>query len=411
MRADPDRQDDCDEVNSSHRAFYDEPRARQSSPTSCHTPTPLVARKSPPPSSTPRADSPAQTSNQTPLLTATLNAPPQNYYQGSTSVRVKQDLQFVASCKKGKSVTCEEQAFPEQAQSSQQSQAVFYSALLKQLRQKAGEPGQQSVQVASLKVKREKAGQKPLPFICPACKKRFQRHIAMNAHFQNEHISAPGPSGERACRLCGQSGSGLAAVRLHLLTQHNIDLDNPAKCLVEDPSKYSVLEASLRSGTSQEEAEPSCSNLDMSGSSRSCSPHLTPSPAHTPTSSESPERSLFPIKPDGCPAQRPYLDEDEEVQVEDLSLRRPTPQSPILRSPRPESPKPTKRPRLRERSPSPAPPQYSCSHCNITYPNQTLYFLHKGFHSESNPWRCNGCGHTASDLYDFNTHLFSVAHQ
>jgi hypothetical protein len=45
------------------------------------------------------------------------------------------------------------------------------------------------------------------------------------------------------------------------------------------------------------------------------------------------------------------------------------------------------------------------------YPNQTLYFLHRGFHSESNPWRCNSCGHISSDLYDFNTHLFSVAHQ
>lgn len=130
------------------------------------------------------------------------------------------------------------------------------------------------------------------------------------------------------------------------------------------------------------------------------------------------------------------------MQVEDLSVRRPcpspqlasrpqalgrySPQPPL--SPRAESPKQSaKRPRVRDSSPSPtfsssstvsSPSScnfhksvHTCTHCNIVYPNQTLYFLHKGFHSEGNPWRCNSCGHQSSDLYDFNTHLFSVAHQ
>merc|ERR1712201_15019 len=112
----------------------------------------------------------------------------------------------------------------------------------------------------------------------------------------------------------------------------------------------------LTSGTSQEESEPSCSNIDMSESSRSCSPsQASPSPAHTPTSGESPERSLFPIK---------QTADDDDIQVEDLSLRRPSPSSPVFgksigqfspapnKSPRPESPcaKPIKRPRLRESS-------------------------------------------------------------
>ena len=69
------------------------------------------------------------------------------------------------------------------------SQAVFYSTLLKQLRQKAGEPQSSSgpaphLQLLPVKLKKEKSSGKPLPFVCPACKKRFQRHIAMNAHFQ-----------------------------------------------------------------------------------------------------------------------------------------------------------------------------------------------------------------------------------
>ena len=64
-------------------------------------------------------------------------------------------------------------------------------------------------------------------------------------------------------------------MRHHLLAAHTIDLDNPALCLVEE-RRYSVLEASLRSGREEEE-HPSCSNLDMSGSSASCSPAHTPS--------------------------------------------------------------------------------------------------------------------------------------
>ena len=55
--------------------------------------------------------------------------------------------------------------------------------------------------------------------------------------------------------------------------------------------------------------------------------------------------------------------------------------------------------------------QLKCQHCSILFPNQTLYFLHRGFHSEgSNPWRCNGCGRCCTDMYDFNTHLMSDSH-
>jgi len=342
----------------------------------------------------PRSTSPP--TNNTPLLTATLNAPLQSYYSGG-AVRVK--------CPTDLHVTLTKKPKSEPGEPGGSSQAVFYSTLLKQLRQKAGDviPTNQQVQTAQ-KVKKEKS--KALPFQCPACKKRFQRHIAMNAHIQNEHISAASAGGERSCRLCGSGSGSMAAVRLHLLTSHGIDLDNPAMCVVEE-KRY----------TREDEDLPSCSNLDMSGSSASCSP------AHTPSSSESPERAVYSAH---C---RP---EDEEMQVEDLSVRRPCAPSPhLIRasvSPRPESPclakQAAKRPRLRESSPSPtfsssssvsspssALSRYTCNHCNIVYPNQTLYFLHKGFHSEANPWRCNSCGQQSADLYDFNTHLFTVAHQ
>merc|ERR1719402_328687 len=54
--------------------------------------------------------------------------------------------------------------------------------------------------------------------------------------------------------------------------------------------------------------------------------------------------------------------------------------------------------------------KYQCHHCLIKFPNQTLYFLHRGFHSDGlDPWKCNGCGHSCENMYDFNTHLVSVA--
>lgn len=52
-----------------------------------------------------------------------------------------------------------------------------------------------------------------------------------------------------------------------------------------------------------------------------------------------------------------------------------------------------------------------CSFCGISFPDQTLYFLHKGCHSETNPWKCNICGEQCSNVYEFNSHLLSKNHQ
>ncbi|XP_068082016.1 zinc finger protein ztf-16 [Anabrus simplex] len=52
-----------------------------------------------------------------------------------------------------------------------------------------------------------------------------------------------------------------------------------------------------------------------------------------------------------------------------------------------------------------------CIFCGIAFPDQTLYFLHKGCHSDSNPWKCNICGEQCSNVYEFNSHLLSKTHQ
>lgn len=52
-----------------------------------------------------------------------------------------------------------------------------------------------------------------------------------------------------------------------------------------------------------------------------------------------------------------------------------------------------------------------CIFCGIGFPDQTLYFLHKGCHSDSNPWKCNICGEQCCNVYEFNSHLLSKSHQ
>ena len=61
--------------------------------------------------------------------------------------------------------------------------------------------------------------------------------------------------------------------------------------------------------------------------------------------------------------------------------------------------------------PDPRTSGLQCTHCRITFPDQTLYFLHKGCHSDSNPWKCNICGEQCCNLYQFNSHLLSKSHQ
>jgi hypothetical protein len=51
-----------------------------------------------------------------------------------------------------------------------------------------------------------------------------------------------------------------------------------------------------------------------------------------------------------------------------------------------------------------------CLYCGLIFLDQTLYLLHKGLHSDSDPWKCNLCGHECHDKYRFHTHIISADH-
>ncbi|CAH8632050.1 unnamed protein product [Heterobilharzia americana] len=53
---------------------------------------------------------------------------------------------------------------------------------------------------------------------------------------------------------------------------------------------------------------------------------------------------------------------------------------------------------------------YECRFCEIRFRQRTLYDIHMGFHSHSDPYLCNRCGHQSSDSVEFFTHLGEEAH-
>merc|ERR1719266_2414669 len=367
-------------------------------------------------------------------------------------------------------------------------------------------------------------------FQCPVCKKRFQRHIALNAHFQNEHIGSKGH--EKQCKLCTVVCSDITSIRSHLLTSHGVDLDTPSACLVE--AEHLVIESSnnVRQATNSSPPSPSSSsspfqfsssseNVEQPFKSNKCKSRKKKSNNPSPTNEDGHQRGLvnesFGVHYDTaatydesssssltsnvstgsmnvvddsissslqppCNAKSngnkssvvdnesssQYIKQDIVDQnsnsrhnnhnncdeATDLSIKK-SPKQDLPSSSSAKRALPTrsfdketsftesnssslmlKKPKLETKNDNidasvsallnqddidensklkemgdESVFQFKCQHCSIVFPNQTLYFLHRGFHSEgSNPWRCNGCGRGCKDMYDFNTHLMSDSH-
>ncbi|XP_037134169.1 zinc finger protein Pegasus-like isoform X1 [Syngnathus acus] len=52
-----------------------------------------------------------------------------------------------------------------------------------------------------------------------------------------------------------------------------------------------------------------------------------------------------------------------------------------------------------------------CPHCDIHFPDNVLYTIHMGCHVYEHPFRCNVCGHTCTDKYDFACHFAQGQHR
>ena len=288
----------------------------------------------------------------------------------------------------------------------------------------------------------------------------------MNAHFQAEHLGSTGsnPSaGDKICKLCSYIGQDMVAIRNHLLTKHNIDLETPTACLVEPEYSRSASPASCITGNGNSSRSGNSSPLPSSSSDgkklvksqsqnsgvavsiirTSVVPKSTISVSAIEASSST---SSVVVKNENCNTSisRNFQNNSDEIveEAKDLSIKKTL----TKRSASPSSQggldlvQNNNRKRLKtgngnrtviqsqQSSTAPNSPlsnqdhvsspsltnfssQWQCQHCNIIFPDQTLYFLHRGFHSgNGNPWKCNGCGQRCTDMYDFNAHLMSEVH-
>ena len=407
-----------------------------------------------------------------PLLTASLNSPPvhvtaSSHANLSISANGSMDLSSHASSIRkrlnGTDAAAADGADPTSSPTS--SNKEMYANLLMQLRNQ----GITTAAASNVTIRKEKL-KSQMCFQCPVCKKRFQRHIAMNAHFQAEHLGVT-PKNDKMCKLCNFVGHDMGSIRNHLLIKHSIDLDSPTACVVEpdmspaSPCSRSASSSPLPSSSSDKKSHKhtfSNNNNAVSITRTSLVPKTEDGMVASSSSSSTAARNS-PIaasvnvvihEATGSPSlvkqERPQSREEVMMlmaeEAKDLSMKKtvlpkrsaspysdcsssattsttaasakkarqqqriviPQPSSPVGGLSHPHQPYESSNSCLVMTPGNTS--QWQCQHCNIIFPDQTLYFLHRGFHSNTNPWKCNGCGQRCTDMYDFNTHLMSDVH-
>uniref|UniRef100_A0A1B6FGT3 C2H2-type domain-containing protein n=1 Tax=Cuerna arida TaxID=1464854 RepID=A0A1B6FGT3_9HEMI len=303
----------------------------------------------------------------------------------------------------------------------------------------------------------EHVGQHDMIKSCPLCSYRANSMKSLRVHFFNRHgidLDNPGPStgngtAESSVSAGGCSDSGdstgarsadNATPPMHFLTPHvEISMTDPVPAHPTQYSPTQVIEQSTATcltvnGGGQLPQEGSTAG-DCPGS-----PQSADSNSNTPSSSVrveqdvTPSVSLIPIKQE--PEDDKRLSEPVRLQATSSSysstLIKVSPLKSLLRDDLKRRGTAVTLGRARpDGSPSTALPESNgstspdwrctplkrtsaslqCVFCGIGFPDQTLYFLHKGCHSESNPWKCNICGEQCCNVYDFNSHLLSKTHQ
>lgn len=53
---------------------------------------------------------------------------------------------------------------------------------------------------------------------------------------------------------------------------------------------------------------------------------------------------------------------------------------------------------------------YTCNHCDMGFRDNVTHFLHMGYHTYDDPFKCNKCGHRSTNAIDFFVHMARVAH-
>ncbi|XP_072941859.1 uncharacterized protein [Epargyreus clarus] len=315
---------------------------------------------------------------------------------------------------------------------------------------------------------------KSLPYHCPICNRGFQRQIAMRAHFQNEHVGQhdlvktcplcsyraptmkslrvhffnrhgidldnPGPGNNSVSLLAagianaaytdgtidpsamnalGALGSGLsvsvaaaysdsgdsngarsvdnATPPMHYLTPH-VEISMADNNETFSPGQTNHLSNSESRMNGEGPSSPQSGDSAVASSSLGLPTSITPS------------ITLIPIKQEPNTQEESGQGESRDGEANGDKRGVSSSLSSLIKTSR-ASPSEGGVITSTHGDAAMLPSSLVCTFCSITFPDSTLYFLHKGCHCDSNPWKCNICGEQCCNVYEFNSHLLSKSHQ
>ncbi|KOB72549.1 putative zinc finger protein [Operophtera brumata] len=304
---------------------------------------------------------------------------------------------------------------------------------------------------------------KSLPYHCPICNRGFQRQIAMRAHFQNEHVGQhdlvktcplhgidldnPGPGNNSVSLLAagiasaayadgtmdpsainalGALGSGLS---VSVAAAYSDSGDSNGARSVDNatpPMHYLTPHVEISMADNNETFSPGQNHSGNSDSRMNGEGPSSPQSGDSAVASSSLSAGL-PTNITPGERERETNGDKRGVSSSLSSLIKVSPLKSLLREDLRR--RISARGRARGSNASRASPSEGgvitsthgdaamlpsslvCTFCSITFPDSTLYFLHKGCHCDSNPWKCNICGEQCCNVYEFNSHLLSKSHQ
>ncbi|CAD6185115.1 unnamed protein product [Caenorhabditis auriculariae] len=282
-------------------------------------------------------------------------------------------------------------------------------------------------------------------FDCPVanCEMQFCQHAMLRSHLDEKHNITP--SSQASCKRCSLLFANARRLLLHYQTRHDESegaalspsakkepsakrrrLNTGAPVAVHSPQP--ILSEQLQQITKKELSPPNTDSSDNSSSPEyeeqfqttnypitsqdllmMC---LTGAAMHT-----EPTKSSASASPTVSKAASAEPEPNTPIWPEAssaMSCGSASATSPINVSFSPSNESTSRASLISEENKAPSPPAPTdgkeCSHCGIVFFDNTMYLLHKGLHSEKNPWRCSLCGLDCGEKYMFTTHTIFADH-
>ncbi|TMS36580.1 hypothetical protein L596_003713 [Steinernema carpocapsae] len=276
-------------------------------------------------------------------------------------------------------------------------------------------------------------------FDCPVtmCDMQFSQHSALRNHLDDHHTISP--ASPASCKRCALLFSNSRRLLLHYQTKHD-DIENSSDKIKSDDAKSDDEATDLRTTVSDSPSGPSSPQLRRG-------PPVKRKRLQMPAVQDSLSSLLPPVPFTGLPppsvaesaeAENKYLPYNKRMTSEDflLSISKSATESFFADFMKASESAQTMQqmqlwtstnsndstPSDEQQSHSPSDhcssgssdsdekEQLECAHCGVIFLDQTMYLLHKGLHSDSDPWKCNLCGYGCGDKYMFTTHMISSNH-